>query len=150
MRDVQILGLFCFFNALYIAVDGHYGGGMEGVIPRCDANPSGKVNRQQSDQIGRFFKVFGKQNSYKSCPNMIGDLWANLKRSMCVKLLWMLFRQLLEHLGNYFTPTSGHSDGQPPRLFFLNGPTPAPFYLNLFFKGTDVQQKNCRHQRVSN
>ena len=64
----------------------------------------------QNDQIGRFFKVLGKKVPCKSCPNIQQRFWAMVKNAtFYVKLMWRLFGQLLQKIGQPFTPPSGHT-----------------------------------------
>ena len=67
---------------------------------------------RQCDQIGLFLKVLGDIVSIKSSPNAWWNFWPIWKATTFhIKLLWLLFGQLLEKIGLYFNLVSGHPGG---------------------------------------
>ena len=56
----------------------------------------------QCDQIGQFFKVLGNKFTLKSSPKRLLTFGLFRKRSINVKLLWILFRQLLKKIEQLF------------------------------------------------
>ena len=56
----------------------------------------------QCDKIGQFFKVLGNKFTLKSSPKRLLTFGLFRKRSINVKLLWILFRQLLKKIEQLF------------------------------------------------
>ena len=55
-----------------------------------------KVDDDQCERIGRFFKVLGNKVPCKSSPNIYQKFWAIVKNgTFYIKLMWILFGQLL-------------------------------------------------------
>ena len=51
----------------------------------------------QCDQIGRFLKVLGLHGFYQKLPKYMVNFWAKVKSNIFhVKVLWLLFGQILE------------------------------------------------------
>ena len=66
--------------------------------------------KEQCDLIGRFLKVLGNKVPFKSSPNIWQQIWAIVKNgTFYIKLMWILFGQLLQKIGLLFTPTSDHT-----------------------------------------
>ena len=64
----------------------------------------------QCDQIGLFLKDLGYWFSWWKSPNILQLFGVIVNAStFLVKLLWLIFGQLLEKIGFHFTPISGHT-----------------------------------------
>ena len=64
-------------------------------------------------RFGYFLKLFG-DNFLQELSKYLLIFWVfwNMSLFQIIKMHWLLLGQLLEDLGNFFIPTSGHTDCQ--------------------------------------
>ena len=73
-----------------------------------------RLSRGQCDQIGRFLKVLANKVPCKSRSNIYQHFGNCENGTFYVKLMWIVFGELLEKFGLLFTPTSGHTGRGAP------------------------------------